>query len=99
MKQAREICRGIEADEVRRLIIEDKVRPDGRQIDEIRPLNSQVDLLPRVHGSALFTRGETQVLSTTTLGALNDNQIIDDLTVVDSKRFMHHYNLDRKSVV
>lgn len=92
IKQAREICRGIEADEVRRLIIEDKVRPDGRQIDEIRPLNSQVDLLPRVHGSALFTRGETQVLSTTTLGALNDNQIIDDLTVVDSKRFMHHYN-------
>ena len=92
VKQACEICRGIEADEVRRLIIEDKVRPDGRQIDEIRPLNSQVDLLPRVHGSALFTRGETQVLSTTTLGALNDNQIIDDLTVVDSKRFMHHYN-------
>lgn len=92
VRQAREICRGIEADEVRRLIIEDKVRPDGRQIDEIRPLNSQVDLLPRVHGSALFTRGETQVLSTTTLGALNDNQIIDDLTVVDSKRFMHHYN-------
>lgn len=92
VKQAREICRGIEADEVRRLIIEDKVRPDGRQIDEIRPLNSQVDLLPRVHGSALFTRGETQVLSTTTLGALNDNQIIDDLTVVDSKRFIHHYN-------
>lgn len=92
VKQAREICRGIEADEVRRLIIEDKVRPDGRQIDEIRPLNSQVDLLPHVHGSALFTRGETQVLSTTTLGALNDNQIIDDLTVVDSKRFMHHYN-------
>ena len=92
VKQAREICRGIEADEVRRLIIEDKVRPDGRQIDEIRPLNSQVDLLPRVHGSALFTRGETQVLSTTTLGALNDNQIIDDLTIVDSKRFMHHYN-------
>ena len=92
VKQAREICRSIEADEVRPLIIQDKVRPDGRQIDEIRPLNTQEDLLPRVHGSALFTRGETQVLSTTTLGALNDNQIIDDLTVVDSKRFMHHYN-------
>ncbi|MCF0105803.1 MAG: polyribonucleotide nucleotidyltransferase [Holdemanella sp.] len=92
VKQAREICRGIEADEVRRLIIEDKVRPDGRKIDEIRPLDSQVDLLPRVHGSAVFTRGETQVLSTTTLGALNDNQIIDDLTVVETKRFMHHYN-------
>ena len=92
LKQVAEICRSIEADEVRRLIIEDKVRPDGRKIDEIRPLNSQVDLLPRVHGSALFTRGETQVLSTTTLGALNENQIIDDLTEVEEKRFMHHYN-------
>lgn len=92
VKQTKEICRGIEADEVRRLIIEDKVRPDGRAIDEIRPLNSQVDLLPRVHGSALFTRGETQVLSTTTLGAINENQIIDDLTEVEAKRFMHHYN-------
>ena len=92
LKQVAEICHGIEADEVRRLIIEDKIRPDGRKIDEIRPLNSQVDLLPRVHGSALFTRGETQVLSTTTLGALNENQIIDDLTEVDEKRFMHHYN-------
>ena len=92
VKQAREICHGIEADEVRRLIIEDKVRPDGLKIDEIRPLNSQVDLLPRVHGSALFTRGETQVLSTTTLGALNENQIIDDLTTNESKRFMHQYN-------
>lgn len=66
MKQAAQIGRAIEADEVRRLIVEDKVRPDGRAIDEIRPLDSQVDLLPRVHGSALFTRGETQVLSTTT---------------------------------
>lgn len=92
VKEAKEICRSIEADEVRRLIIEDKVRPDGRAIDEIRPLNSQVDLLPRVHGSALFTRGETQVLSTTTLGAINENQIIDDLTEVETKRFMHHYN-------
>ena len=92
VKQAREICHGIEADEARRLIIEDKVRPDGRKIDEIRPLNSQVDLLPRVHGSALFTRGETQVLSTTTLGALNENQIIDDLTTNESKQFMHQYN-------
>lgn len=92
VKQTREICHSIEADEVRRLIIEDKIRPDGRKIDEIRPLSSKVDLLPRVHGSAMFTRGETQVLSATTLGALNENQIIDDLTEVDSKRFMHHYN-------
>ena len=92
LKQVNQILRETEADEVRRLIIEDKIRPDGRAVDEIRPLDSQVDLLPRVHGSALFTRGETQVLSTTTLGALNENQIIDDLTDVESKRFMHHYN-------
>ncbi len=92
VKQVKQILRDTEADEVRRLIIEDKIRPDGREVDEIRPLDSQVDLLPRVHGSALFTRGETQVLSTTTLGALNENQIIDDLTEVESKRFMHHYN-------
>lgn len=98
LKQVKEICHSIEADEVRRLIIEDKVRPDGRKIDEIRPLDSQVDILPRVHGSALFTRGETQVLSVTTLGPMNDNQIIDDLTEVDTKRFMHHYNFPPYSV-
>ncbi|MBP3853457.1 MAG: polyribonucleotide nucleotidyltransferase, partial [Erysipelotrichaceae bacterium] len=92
VKQTKEICHSIEADEVRRLIIEDKIRPDGRKVDELRPLDSQVDLLPRVHGSALFTRGETQVLSSTTLGSLVENQIIDDLTEVESKRFMHHYN-------
>lgn len=98
LKQVKEICHGIEADEVRRLIIEDKVRPDGRKIDEIRPLDSQIDILPRVHGSALFTRGETQVLSVTTLGPMNDNQIIDDVTEVDTKRFMHHYNFPPYSV-
>lgn len=98
IKQVKEICHGIEADEVRRLIIEDKVRPDGRKIDEIRPLDSQVDLLPRVHGSAMFTRGETQVLSVTTLGPLNDHQIIDDVTEIEEKRFMHHYNFPPYSV-
>lgn len=92
VKQAKEYCHEIVAMEVRRLISVDKIRPDGRELDEIRPLNSQVDLLPRAHGSALFTRGETQVLSVTTLGALGDNQIIDDLTLVEEKRFMHHYN-------
>lgn len=60
--------------EVRRLITEEKIRPDGRKIDEVRPLNAQVDLLPRVHGSALFTRGETQVLSVCTLGAMGEVQ-------------------------
>ena len=98
LKQVKQICHSIEADEVRRLIIEDKVRPDGRKVDEIRPLDSQVDILPRAHGSALFTRGETQVLSVTTLGPMNDNQIIDDLTEVETKRFMHHYNVPPYSV-
>ena len=92
VKQTNEYCTQIIADEVRRLISDEKIRPDGRALDEIRPLNSQVDLLPRVHGSAMFTRGQTQVLSVTTLGPLGDNQIIDDLTDVEEKRFMHHYN-------
>ncbi|MEA4874080.1 MAG: polyribonucleotide nucleotidyltransferase [Anaerorhabdus sp.] len=98
VKQAKEYCTEIVANEVRRLISVEKIRPDGRQLDEVRPLNSQIDLLPRVHGSALFTRGETQVLSVTTLGALGDNQIIDDLTEVEEKRFMHHYNFPPYSV-
>ncbi|MBQ1566643.1 MAG: polyribonucleotide nucleotidyltransferase [Erysipelotrichaceae bacterium] len=92
VKQTNEYCTEIIANEVRRLISDEKIRPDGRALDEIRPLDSQVDLLPRVHGSALFTRGQTQVLSVTTLGPLGDNQIIDDLTEVESKRFMHQYN-------
>ena len=92
VKQTNEYCTEIIANEVRRLISEEKIRPDGRALDEIRPLNSQVDLLPRVHGSALFTRGQTQVMSITTLGPLGDNQIIDDLTEVEEKRFMHQYN-------
>ncbi|MBQ6493680.1 MAG: polyribonucleotide nucleotidyltransferase [Erysipelotrichaceae bacterium] len=91
-KQAGEYCTETIANEVRRLISDEKIRPDGRALDEIRPLDSQVDLLPRVHGSAMFTRGQTQVLSVTTLGPLGDNQIIDDLTDIDEKRFMHHYN-------
>ena len=85
MKQAHEYCVEVEAGEVRRLISEDKVRPDGRALDELRPLDSQVDLLPRVHGSAMFTRGETQVMSITTLGPLSDAQIIDDLTTETEK--------------
>lgn len=98
VKQAREYCNEIVANEVRRLISVEKIRPDGRALAEVRPLNSQIDLLPRVHGSALFTRGETQVLSVTTLGALGDNQIIDDLTEIEEKRFMHHYNFPPYSV-
>ena len=92
------ILDNIEKDEVRRLITEDKVRPDGRKIDEIRPLESQVDLLPRTHGSALFTRGQTQSLSVTTLGALGEHQILDGLTPEDDKRFILHYNFPAFSV-
>ena len=98
MQQTQEYCTSIVAEEVRRLISEEHIRPDGRALDEIRPLDSQVDLLPRVHGSAMFTRGQTQVISVTTLGPLGDNQIIDDLTEVETKRFMHHYNFPPYSV-
>ncbi|MDD3808828.1 MAG: polyribonucleotide nucleotidyltransferase [Erysipelotrichaceae bacterium] len=98
LKQVKIIIHDLEKDEVRRLITEDKIRPDGRKIDEVRPLDSQIDLLPRVHGSALFTRGETQVLSVATLGALNEHQKIDGLGLEDQKRFMHHYNFPPYSV-
>lgn len=85
-------------EEVRRLITEEKVRPDGRKIDEIRPLSSRIGVLPRTHGSGLFTRGQTQVLSVSTLGALGDVQILDGLDLEESKRFMHHYNFPQYSV-
>ena len=99
LKQVNDILHDVVKDEVRRLITEDKVRPDGRAIDEIRPLSSMVDLLPRVHGSAMFTRGETQVISTVTLGPLSDVQILDNLTPEEeTKRFMHHYNFPPFSV-
>ncbi len=85
-------------EEVRRLITEEKVRPDGRKIDEIRSLSSRIGVLPRTHGSGLFTRGQTQVLSVSTLGALGDVQILDGLDLEESKRFMHHYNFPQYSV-
>ncbi len=84
--------------EVRRQILIDKIRLDGRKLDQIRPLSSEIDILPVVHGSALFTRGETQVLSVVTLGALGENQIIDGITDEEGKRFMHHYNFPPFSV-
>ena len=93
VQQVHEIQEDIVHNEVRRLIAEDKIRPDGRRPDELRPLDAQVDILGRrVHGSAMFTRGQTQVISVTTLGPLSDQQIIDDLTPMETKRFMHHYN-------
>ena len=98
LKDVSKIVDNIEASEVRRLITEEHIRPDGRAMDEIRPLSAEVDLLARTHGSALFTRGQTQVLSVTTLGALGEHQILDGLGIEDEKRFMHHYNFPAFSV-
>lgn len=93
-----EILHDIVKEEVRRLIIFEAKRPDGRGLSEIRPISCEVDLLPRTHGSGLFTRGQTQALSICTLGALGDVQILDGLDLEESKRFMHHYNFPPYSV-
>ncbi len=98
LKDVKKVVDQIEGDEVRRLITDKKVRPDGRKMDEIRHLDAQIDLLPRPHGSALFTRGETQALATTTLGAIGEHQILDGLGIEDTKRFMLHYNFPQFSV-
>ncbi|RTR35626.1 polyribonucleotide nucleotidyltransferase [Robertmurraya yapensis] len=98
LKQVKQILDKLVKGEVRRLITEEKVRPDGRNPDEIRPLSSEVGLLPRTHGSGLFTRGQTQALSICTLGALGDVQILDGLGIQEEKRFMHHYNFPSFSV-
>lgn len=98
LKQVREILDAMVKEEVRRLITEDKVRPDGRGVAEIRPLSSEVGVLQRTHGSGLFTRGQTQALSICTLGPLGDVQIIDGIGLEESKRFMHHYNFPQFSV-
>lgn len=98
MKMVKQILDKIVKGEVRRLITEDKVRPDGRKLEEIRPLSSEVGLLPRTHGSGLFTRGQTQALSICTLGAMGDVQILDGLGIEEEKRFMHHYNFPLFSV-
>ncbi|UOQ43011.1 polyribonucleotide nucleotidyltransferase [Halobacillus salinarum] len=98
LEQVQSILDDIVKAEVRKLITKDKVRPDGRQVDEIRSLSSRVGLLPRTHGSGLFTRGQTQALSICTLGALGDVQILDGLDLEESKRFMHHYNFPKFSV-
>ncbi|MGP4040250.1 polyribonucleotide nucleotidyltransferase [Gracilibacillus sp. D59] len=98
LKQVANVLDKIVKEEVRRLITKEKVRPDGRKIDEIRPLSSRIGVLPRTHGSGLFTRGQTQALSVCTLGALGDVQILDGLDAEESKRFMHHYNFPSFSV-
>ncbi|WP_339063222.1 polyribonucleotide nucleotidyltransferase [Tepidibacillus marianensis] len=93
-----EVVHDIVKEEVRRLILFEGKRPDGRKLDEIRPISCEVGLLPRTHGSGLFTRGQTQALSICTLGALGDVQILDGLDLEESKRFMHHYNFPPYSV-
>ena len=93
-----QVVEDIIAQVFRTLITKDKIRVDGRKITEIRPLSSQVDLLPRPHGSSLFTRGQTQSMGIVTLGALSDSQIIEDLTEIDTKRFLLHYNFPPFSV-
>lgn len=98
LKQVNTVLDKIVKEEVRRLITVEKIRPDGRKIDEVRPLSSSVGILPRAHGSGLFTRGQTQVLSACTLGALGDVQILDGIGLEESKRFMHHYNFPPFSV-
>lgn len=98
LKDVKEVAKNLEKDEVRRLITQEKVRPDGRELDEIRPLESIVGILPRVHGSGLFTRGQTQALSTTTLAPLSEYQIIDGLGSEEKRRFIHHYNFPNFSV-
>ena len=97
-KDVKSLLNGIVKEQVRYGITVDKVRPDGRTPDEIRPLSSRLDLLPRTHGSALFTRGQTQSLSICTLGALNEYQKLDGLEIEAGKRFMHHYNFPPFSV-
>ncbi len=98
LAQVKKVVDGVEGSVVRRMVTKDKKRTDGRGMKEIRQLSAMVDLLPRTHGSAVFTRGETQALATTTLGSLEENQILDGLTLEATKRFMLHYNFPQFSV-
>ncbi len=95
---ARSVMEGFMVNEVRRLILVDKIRPDGRKVNEIRPLNAQIDLLERPHGSAMFTRGQTQALAITTLGSLDEAQVLEGVQLTDNKRWMLHYNFPAFSV-
>ena len=92
------ILEEIEYEIFRQIVVKEKTRADGRRMDEIRPLSTDIDLLPRTHGSALFTRGQTQALAITTLGALGEHQILDGLDMETEKRFMLHYNFPAFSV-
>ncbi|MBE6156824.1 MAG: polyribonucleotide nucleotidyltransferase [Firmicutes bacterium] len=92
------VFENVKYDVFRKIVVDERIRIDGRQMDEIRPLSASIDILPRTHGSALFTRGETQSLSITTLGALGESQMLDGLSIEDEKRFMLHYNFPQFSV-
>ncbi len=92
------IFENVKYDVFRKIVVDEQIRVDGRKMDEIRPLSASIDILPRTHGSALFTRGETQSLSITTLGALGESQMLDGLSIEDEKRFMLHYNFPQFSV-
>lgn len=92
------VLQKIVKESVRRMITVEKIRPDGRALDEVRPVSCEVGILPRTHGSGLFTRGQTQILTITTLGALGEEQVIDGLGVEESKRYIHHYNFPGFSV-
>ena len=98
MRDIKDSIHDLEKKCVREMILEHHIRPDGRKIDEIRPLSCEVAVLPRVHGSAIFTRGRTQVMSIATLGMKSEEQILDGLDTEDSKRYMHHYNFPAYSV-
>lgn len=97
-KEIAAILEDIEKDHVRKLISIDKIRPDGRAVDEIRPIIVETGVLPRTHGSGLFTRGQTQALTVTTLGSASEDQLLDGLGLETSKRYMHHYNFPPYSV-
>lgn len=98
LMKVRMVLEEIEYRKFRNIVVKEHIRADGRMMDEIRPLSAEIDLLPRTHGSALFTRGQTQSLSITTLGALGEHQILDGVSLEDQKRFMLHYNFPQFSV-
>ena len=97
-KEIAAVLHDVEKDIVRHMITHEKIRPDGRALDEVRPVSCEVGILPRTHGSGLFTRGQTQILTVTTLGSLGDEQVIDGLGVEKSKRYIHQYNFPGYSV-
>ncbi len=97
-KEIAQILHDLEKNIVRKMITHEKIRPDGRAVDEVRPVSCEIDILPRTHGTGLFTRGQTQILTVTTLGSLSDEQVIDGLGTEKSKRYIHQYNFPGYSV-